>query len=405
MPPGSYIQRFGLFLLGMGVLSACGAQPQAPAATSMPASTAIIAPPATALPPATELPATTLPATAIVAASAAPAAATAVAPASGRTLRLASPPMEGDDVRIVQQRLLALGFSEVGAADGAFGPKTEAAVRAFQAASALEVDGIVGPQTWARLFSGGEAAPQLAAIVDAEHGWLLGGVQAGQWLDAKAVAGQLRGGERYQLFASNAPAGTTIGSRPEGNTEPCADLINVRLAAATPMIGTIGLTGGSNPLPRVPAELPANTSEAQQAVAALLTANGIAQPEVRIKRVLRVDLEGDGAEELVIAATRYQKGGEFPSPDSATGDYSLLVIVKNSDTSPEIIPVAAEYYPAAKEFNAPNQHDLIGVLDLNGDGRMELVLYETYYEGAATTVYTFDGSQAAPLLVNAGCGV
>ncbi|KPV50907.1 hypothetical protein SE17_24225, partial [Kouleothrix aurantiaca] len=324
---------------------------------------------------------------------------------TGRTLRLASPPMEGDDVRIVQQRLLALGFSEVGEADGAFGPKTEAAVRAFQAASALEVDGIVGPQTWARLFSGGEAAPQLLAIVDAEHGWLLGGVQAGQWLDAKAVAGQLHGGERYQLFANSSPAGTATGSRPEGNTEPCADLFNLKLDSATPLIGTIGLTGGSNPLPRTPAELPANTSAAQQAVAALLQANGIAPPDIRIKRVLRVDLEGDGAEELVIAATRYQNGGEFPSPDAAAGDYSLVVIVKNQGGSQQTIPVAAEYYPAAKEFNAPNQHDLTGVLDLNGDGRMELVLYETYYEGAATTVYTFDGSQAAPVVVNAGCGV
>ena len=37
------------------------------------------------------------------------------------------------------------------AADGIFGPKTEAAVRAFQSAHGLDPDGIVGPKTWAAL--------------------------------------------------------------------------------------------------------------------------------------------------------------------------------------------------------------------------------------------------------------
>lgn len=42
-------------------------------------------------------------------------------------------------------------------ADGIFGKKTEAAVRAFQAANGLKVDGIVGKQTWAALL--GETSP------------------------------------------------------------------------------------------------------------------------------------------------------------------------------------------------------------------------------------------------------
>lgn len=54
--------------------------------------------------------------------------------------------MKGDDVRTLQRQLQALGHYQ-GPIDGDFGPGTEAAVRAFQQAQGLDVDGIVGPNT------------------------------------------------------------------------------------------------------------------------------------------------------------------------------------------------------------------------------------------------------------------
>jgi len=53
-------------------------------------------------------------------------------------------------VLTLQHLLRARGHAV--AADGIFGPKTDAAVRAFQAEKHLAVDGIVGPRTWVALI-------------------------------------------------------------------------------------------------------------------------------------------------------------------------------------------------------------------------------------------------------------
>ena len=66
-----------------------------------------------------------------------------------RVLKLETPHMIGDDVREVQNALIAQGFD--GKADGVFGPLTEARVRQFQQKQRLRADGFVGPATRAAL--------------------------------------------------------------------------------------------------------------------------------------------------------------------------------------------------------------------------------------------------------------
>jgi peptidoglycan L-alanyl-D-glutamate endopeptidase CwlK len=53
----------------------------------------------------------------------------------------------GEDVRLVQTRLVALKFLNSKGVDGVFGPGTEEAVRKFQASKKLKADGKVGPKT------------------------------------------------------------------------------------------------------------------------------------------------------------------------------------------------------------------------------------------------------------------
>jgi peptidoglycan hydrolase-like protein with peptidoglycan-binding domain len=58
----------------------------------------------------------------------------------------------GAAVRMLQRLLADFGY-DPGEVDGDFGAKTEKAVREFQGDFGLDVDGIVGPKTWAALGS------------------------------------------------------------------------------------------------------------------------------------------------------------------------------------------------------------------------------------------------------------
>ena len=53
---------------------------------------------------------------------------------------------KGEDVKTLQNKI---GI----AADGSFGPNTEAKVKEWQAANGLTADGVVGDVTWAKMFN------------------------------------------------------------------------------------------------------------------------------------------------------------------------------------------------------------------------------------------------------------
>lgn len=80
--------------------------------------------------------------------------------ASPVVLRLGA---RGPEVRKLQEALALLGYMPAVEIDDAFGPGTDAAVRRWQAASGLTVDGVVGARSWAELSAAKPPAVQQSA--------------------------------------------------------------------------------------------------------------------------------------------------------------------------------------------------------------------------------------------------
>ena len=69
----------------------------------------------------------------------------------------------GNEVRRLQNRLIALGYMPAGSADGAYGYQTYNAVQAFQRANGLSDDGVAGPMTLTHLYENPAVVPKMTA--------------------------------------------------------------------------------------------------------------------------------------------------------------------------------------------------------------------------------------------------
>ena len=66
--------------------------------------------------------------------------------------------------------------------------------------------------------------------------------------------------------------------------------------------------------------------------------------------------------------------------------------------------VTGEVYAKPDEPVAPNVYKLAAVLDLNGDGKLEVIVHSFYYEGGQTTIYRCQPDKIEEVL-SVECGV
>jgi hypothetical protein len=257
------------------------------------------------------------------------------------------------------------------------------------------------------------SAADLRPIIEVETGYFFGASEKGNWVKADKAAKSVGKKTTYQVYGLTKQVGQITAGKPKSVEEPCPDTLTVSLSSK-PKDGVIGLAATWNALPRKPIIADTTQSVYADAVRDFLKSHGINDPKVRITRILRVDLEGDGEAEVLISATNYFTGdksnvhpaapfSEAPIHAPQGGSYSIVILRRVIEGNVQTKLVAGEVYAKPDESVAPNVYNLAAVLDLNGDGKLEVIVHSFYYEGGQTTIYRCEPDKIEPVL-SVECG-
>lgn len=247
----------------------------------------------------------------------------------------------------------------------------------------------------------GTQAAELHPIVELQNDFLIGASGGGKWINGEKAAPLLKAGMTYRFFSFTGEVGKANGGKPISEAEVCPESQTVKFAHK-PDGAIVAIAASWNPLPRVPRLADKTQSVYIAAVHDFLAAHGLPKAEVKITRIVRIDLDSDSEDEVLISATNYRERDGVPS-SAPGGSYSVVLLRRVENGKVETQMVAGEIYPKAKEFNAPNEYKILSVLDCDGDGKLEVILESAYYEGGATTIYGFKGSKMSEL-VSVACG-
>jgi hypothetical protein len=134
--------------------------------------------------------------------------------------------------------------------------------------------------------------------------------------------------------------------------------------------------------------------------AEMLAERGLNVPEPSIKQLLQVDLEGDGVNEVLVVAEDVT-AGLF----AEDGDYSIAFMRRTVQGDVQTA-ILGESVIVTADSPVVNSFSVAAVADLNGDGRMEVVLTTAYYEGIGVEVWEHvNDDQGLVPQISVGCGV
>ena len=252
----------------------------------------------------------------------------------------------------------------------------------------------------------------LLRMNDAQIAVLVGAFQGGRYVEAEKLT-RLEA-RRYLVFGPLGRINQAQGSgglkTPEicdWNRETPLTLLE-RRALQYP---AYAVSAPWNPQPR-PVVSFAPTAAHRQAVAAELARYKI-QKAPNITQALRTDLDGDGREEVILSANQpgfsMSEGSIEGRYASEVGDYGLVMVRKllsDTDLRTFVLDVTHLDKPFDGSEGMPTviTRRIGAILDLDGDGRMEIITEDWVHEGWGSKVWRWDGRRFAKVL-EWGCGV
>lgn len=263
----------------------------------------------------------------------------------------------------------------------------------------------------AGLVDGGE---RIGLVGEVHSGYLLGGAREGFWMEADMAKECVSSGVAFKIYAVDGTCGrAAVKAKLIPGGEPCPETVRLDFASddahSEPVLA---VSCPWNPAPRKTKVCDPANKTYQNAAAAVLKAAGVTDPQVRVNQILRVDLDGDGEEEAIVSANTFVPGDPDedhpeirPLPAHTARGFHSLVFVRRlvGDSVQTTMLVQEIARPRQGREAMPVTNKVVAVLDLNGDGRMEVVSHGRYYEGEWLNIFEVEGL-AAKIVLTTGCG-
>jgi hypothetical protein len=223
--------------------------------------------------------------------------------------------------------------------------------------------------------------------------YLLGGVEADQWLSPDAAVARFAGEWDYQVYPFTKGNFQVRGFAPE--FLPPYQIYTIGTDVTVNEVGMVGVAAGWPVLQRDVEELSSENELYQQSVLAWLKEEGVSAPELGLLHIFRVDIEGDGVDEVFISATHLDDSQHT----TKAGDHSVILMRKIVGNDVVTIPVVADIYHSQEvEVTFPKTYSTTNFIDLNQDGVLEIVVGIEKWEGDGAAVYQVNGQEVVECL-------
>lgn len=229
--------------------------------------------------------------------------------------------------------------------------------------------------------------------------FFIGGILDGKWVSSDMLATSVPSGLEFRCYSFSKEMEKKTGTAPQSEQGP-GEYWNISFGPSETEAeaeNTFKVGGNWNALPRQPKLQKGGFQAYEKEIAPILKKNDISAPVV-IQQLVRIDLDGNGTDEVILVAGN--ANSRIPIFEKNTYSIVLLRALINGKVQTSIIH--EQYIKESREGEAdsPNGYEIPFVLDLNNDGKMEVILRGTYYEGFWYEIFEFDGKTLISVLSN-----
>jgi hypothetical protein len=138
---------------------------------------------------------------------------------------------------------------------------------------------------------------EVHSIVEMSAGCLIGGVQNHKWINANRFVKGLKGKQKFSLYTLKGPAEEITINKIVAQRD-CGDEWSAE-SSSTASEGIAIASPSWNVMPRLPRPVDLKDTTYVSILRDILKKEGIRKPEVKITQAYKIDLDGDGKDEVI----------------------------------------------------------------------------------------------------------